>query len=42
MITVAPEARIGSHEAFHAVRAAAVRLAVWVSASRNRATYSSA
>ncbi|MCY1236099.1 hypothetical protein D9M72_487400 [compost metagenome] len=42
MITVAPEARMGSKEAFQAVRTAAVRLVVWVSASRNLATYSSA
>ena len=38
MMTVAPEATMGSHEFFHAVSAAAVRLVVCVSASRNRAT----
>lgn len=42
MITVAPEARMGSKDAFQAVRTAAVRSAVWVSASRKRATKSSA
>ena len=38
MITVAPEARIGSKEAFQAVSTADVRSVVCVSASRNLAT----
>ncbi|MNI90919.1 hypothetical protein D3C73_1485080 [compost metagenome] len=42
MITVAPDARIGSNDAFHAVMTACVRLVVWVRASRNLATYRSA